>query len=212
MITGPGVKFLQWFPAEADVSIRPGWFWHPDEQPKTAEQLVDLYHSSVGRNAVLLLNVPPNTSGRVDDADVASLTGFGQAIEDLYRHNLLRGARPTRVAEALTDPHLGSSWSPSAGATTGTLELTLRKASAFDRIRLGENITRGQHVQQFAVDVWTGTAWTTVATGTTIGYARILLLPAPVTADRIRFRVVQSRATPHLSTLGLYLKDPAGVR
>ncbi|MBC2866929.1 alpha-L-fucosidase [Streptomyces mexicanus] len=211
VITGPGVKFLQWFPAEADVSIRPGWFWHADERPKTAEQLVDLYHSSVGRNAVLLLNVPPNTSGRIDDADVACLTGFGRAIEDLYRHNLLRGARPSRVAEALTDPRLGSCWSPAAGARTATLELTLGRTTVFDRIRLGEDITRGQHVQQFAVDARTGTAWSTVATGTTIGYARILVLPAPVTAERIRVRVIRSRATPHLSTLGLYLKDPAAA-
>ncbi|WP_069467353.1 alpha-L-fucosidase, partial [Actinacidiphila rubida] len=102
-ITAPGVKYLQWFPAEADVSIRPGWFWHADEQPKTAEQLVSLYGTSVGRNAVLLLNVPPNTSGRVDDADVSELTRFGTAIAATYRRNLLEGARPAALAGTLTD-------------------------------------------------------------------------------------------------------------
>ncbi|MEU5092652.1 alpha-L-fucosidase [Streptomyces sp. NPDC021356] len=207
VITGPGVAYLQWFPAEADVSIRPGWFWHPDEHPKSAQQLVDLYHSSVGRNAVLLLNVPPGTSGRVDEADVASLTEFGRTVAALYRTNLLAGARPARTAAALTDPRVASSWSPAGGTTTGTLELTLRKGTSLDRIRLGEDITRGQHVQRFAVDAWTGDAWSQVAEGTTIGYARILVLPAPVTADRIRLRVTQARATPHLSTLGLYLTN-----
>jgi alpha-L-fucosidase len=143
---------------------------------------------------------------------VATQTRLGGANEDRYPQNLLSGAPPARVVDALTDPHLGSSWSPAAGDRTGSLELALRKATAFDRIRLGEDITRGQHVQQFAVDTWTGTAWTTVATGTTIGYARILVLPAPVTTDRIRIRLLQSRATPHLSTLGLYLKEPTADR
>jgi alpha-L-fucosidase len=208
LLTGPGVKYLQWFPAEADVSIRPGWFWHASEHPKSAEQLMGLYENSVGRNAVLLLNVPPNTQGRVDDADVAALTGFGKAVADTYRRNLLKGAQPARTARDVTDARLGEGWSPAGGATTGTLELRLPRATAFDRIRLGEDITRGQHVQRFAVDAWTdsgtGPAWNEIATGTTIGYARILALATPVTTVRIRVRIEQSRATPRLAALGLY--------
>ncbi|WP_405752147.1 alpha-L-fucosidase [Streptomyces sp. NBC_00012] len=80
----PAVNYLQWYPAEADVSIRPGWFHHPDQKPKTPAQLMNLYEKSVGRNASLLLNVPPNKDGRIDDADVASLTAFGSDVRRIY--------------------------------------------------------------------------------------------------------------------------------
>jgi alpha-L-fucosidase len=203
-ITGPDVRFLQWFPAEADVSLRPGWFWHADERPKTAAQLVELYETSVGRNAVLLLNVPPNTSGRVADEDVASLTAFGRTIERVYGHNLLAAATPSRTVRALTGSRLSSAWSPARGSTTGTLELRLRGKTAFDRIRLGEDITRGQHVESFAVDAWTDDSWKEIASGTTIGYARILATDASVTTTALRVRLTASRDTPHLSALGVY--------
>ncbi|WP_329139875.1 alpha-L-fucosidase [Streptomyces sp. NBC_01476] len=209
-ITAPGVKFLQWFPAEADVSIRPGWFWHPSEHPRTAEQLTDIYRTSVGRNAVMLLNVPPNTDGRVDDADVAALTGFGRTIAATYGRNLLTGAQPSSLARTLTDGRLDTSWSPPRGAPTGTLELRLLDGLFFDQVWLGEDIRHGQHVEEFEVAVWDGTAWTAIAEGTTIGYSRILAVPAQSAARRLRVTVTRSRATPRLSTLGLY-RTPAPV-
>jgi alpha-L-fucosidase len=203
-ITAPGVKYLQWFPAEADVSLRPGWFWHASEQPKTAAQLMDRYLTSVGRNAVLLLNVPPNTSGRVDDADVASLAEFGDAVGRTYARNLLEGARPAGTARVLTDGRLESSWSPPGRATTGTLELDLPRGTVFDQIWLGEDIRRGQHVQEFTLEIWDGAAWTALAEGTTIGYARILSVPVTADARRLRLTLVRSRGVPSLATLGLY--------
>ncbi|WP_051839500.1 alpha-L-fucosidase [Streptomyces sp. NRRL F-5126] len=209
-ITAPGVRYLQWFPAEADVSIRPGWFWHASEHPKSAEQLTRLFEESVGRNAVLLLNVPPAISGRVADEDVAALTAFGRTVSRTYGRNLLAGAEPAHTARALTGDGTGTAWSPHGGATTGTLELRLRGDATFDRIRLGEDIARGQHVQRFACDAWTGTDWTEIATGTTIGYARILPLADPVTTRALRVRVTAARARPRLATLGLYrtARDP----
>ncbi|MFI1098461.1 alpha-L-fucosidase [Streptomyces sp. NPDC020917] len=207
-ITAPGVKYLQWFAAEADVSIRPGWFWHARERPKTAEQLVALYGTSVGRNAVLLLNVPPNTSGRVDDADVTQLTRFGAAIAATYGHNQLAGAVPAALARTLSDERLGSSWSPPGDQTTGAVELRLADGVAFDQIWLGEDIQRGQHVQQFTVEAGDGTTWTTLATGTTIGYSRILTVPLQTGVRALRVTITQSRATPYLSTLGLYRTTP----
>ncbi|WNI32296.1 alpha-L-fucosidase [Streptomyces sp. ITFR-6] len=80
----PGVNYLQWYPAEADVSNRPGWFYHPEEKPKTPAQLMDLYEKSVGRNASLLLNVPPAPDGRIADEDVTSLTAFGAGLRRVY--------------------------------------------------------------------------------------------------------------------------------
>lgn len=93
-ILDPTTKYLQWYPAEADVSIRPGWFYHPEQQPKTAAQLMNLYEKSVGRNAALLLNVPPDRDGRIADADVASLTAFGKAVRSTYGTDVRRTQAP----------------------------------------------------------------------------------------------------------------------
>ncbi|MFI6345948.1 alpha-L-fucosidase [Streptomyces sp. NPDC050560] len=209
-LTAEGVRWLQWFPAEADVSLRPGWFWHREEQPKTAEELTGLYRTSVGRNAVLLLNVPPAADGRVAAADMAALTGFGAAVDAAYRHNLLAGAAPARLARALTGRRLTTAWSPGGGARTGALDLRTGHPVTFDQIWLGEDIRHGQHVERCAVDAWSAGAWREVATATTIGYSRILTLAEPVTTARVRVRVQQSRATPRLSHLGLYRTVPPG--
>ncbi|MET7798381.1 alpha-L-fucosidase [Streptomyces decoyicus] len=92
-LLAPSTKYLQWYPAEADVSLRPGWFHHPGERPKTPAQLMDLYEKSAGRNASLLLNVPPARDGRIAAEDVASLTAFGSAVRETYGKDL-RAAGP----------------------------------------------------------------------------------------------------------------------
>ncbi|WP_255952449.1 alpha-L-fucosidase [Streptomyces odontomachi] len=198
VLTGPDVRYLQWFPAEADSSIRPGWFYHPDESPQSPATLVTKYQQSVGRNAVMLLNVPPGTDGRIADADLAALTSFGTTIRDTYGSNLLTAPR------ALADDDLHTGWSPPGGADTGTLTLTLPHPTTFDQLALGEDITRGQHVERFSVDVWDGARWTAAGAGTTIGHERLLVLPSPVTTTRIRVHIEAARATPHLATVGLY--------
>ncbi|KOT75132.1 alpha-L-fucosidase [Streptomyces rimosus subsp. pseudoverticillatus] len=175
-LLSPGTKYLQWYPAEADVSIRPGWFHHPWERPKTPGQLLDLYEKSVGRNASLLLNVPPGPDGRIAAADAASLTAFGRAVRETYGRDLLKGGR-------------------AAGAVT------------FDRVAVGEDLRHGQRVERFAVEARTGGTWRRIAEGTTIGHRRILALPAPVTADAVRVRVLAARATPRLGPVTVH---PAG--
>ncbi|MEU7261266.1 alpha-L-fucosidase [Streptomyces rimosus] len=175
-LLAPGTKYLQWYPAEADVSIRPGWFHHPWERPKTPGQLLDLYEKSVGRNATLLLNVPPGPDGRIAAADAASLTAFGRAVRETYGRDLLKGGR-------------------AAGAVT------------FDRVAVGEDLRHGQQVERFAVEARTGGTWRRIAEGTTIGHRRILALPAPVTADAVRVRVLAARATPRLGPVTVH---PAG--
>jgi alpha-L-fucosidase len=207
LLADPRVRFIQWFPAEADTSNRPGWFYHPDEAPKPPGQLEAIYRNSVGRNAVLLLNVPPAPDGRIAPADVDSLTAFGDAVRAKYATNLL--APTGRIERDLGDDELRTAWSPPRGATAGTVELRLPGPRTFDQIRLGEDITRGQQVEQFAVDRRDGTGWARIATGTTIGYSRILALGQPVTTDRIRVHIVQARATPRLTFVGLYAPGEA---
>ncbi|GAA1899822.1 hypothetical protein GCM10009753_31260 [Streptantibioticus ferralitis] len=196
-ITAPGVRYLQWFPAEADVSLRDGWFFHAGERPKPARELVALYEQSVGRNAVLLLNVPPGPDGRVATEDLAELTGFGTAIHTTYGNPSL----------------LRSPWSPAPGATTGTLEIPVPAAHrTFDRIRLGEDIREGQQVEQFAIDIWTDHGWHQTVTGTTIGHRRILPLGRAVTTPRLRLRVLSARSTPTLAMASVHSSGPDGLR
>ncbi len=187
-LADPSVRYLSWMPAEADVSIRPGWFHHPNQSPKTAARLVDLYQRSAGRNSVLLLNVPPNRQGRVDDADFAALTGFGDTIARTYLPDQVRELR----------------WRPPHGATTGDLVLRLGGRQRFDQVVLGEGIEQGQRIEAFTVDAWSPTGWRQIAEGGTIGNHRVLVLPEPVDTDRLRVRVVQSRATPLITSVGLH--------
>ncbi|MFJ8821270.1 alpha-L-fucosidase [Streptomyces sp. NPDC102467] len=170
-LTESGVTHLSWFPAEADVSNRPGWFHHPDQKPKSAAQLFDLYEKSVGRNATLLLNVPPSKAGTVDAADVAELTAFGERVRKVYGRPVAKNAD---------------------GTTT------------FDRVAVREDIEHGQRVEEFAVEAEIDGSWQQIATGTTIGYQRILPLAAPVTASRVRITVLASRAEPRLGRTTLH--------
>jgi alpha-L-fucosidase len=187
-LADPSVRYLSWMPAEADVSIRPGWFYHANQTPKSAARLVDLYRRSAGRNSILLLNVPPNPRGRLDDADVAELTRFGTAIARTYLPGQVRQLH----------------WRPAHGATTGDLVVRLGGRQRFDQVALGEGIERGQRIEAFTVDAWTPAGWRQIAEGGTVGDRRILLLPEPVETDRVRVRVVQSRATPLITSIGLH--------
>ncbi|OKI05370.1 alpha-L-fucosidase [Streptomyces sp. CB02923] len=177
-LLAPATKYLQWYPAEADVSIRPGWFHHPWERPKTPGRLLDLYEKSVGRNASLLLNVPPGRDGRIGEADVAALTAFGRSVRETYGRDLLAGGR-------------------APGARPGGV--------TFDRVGLGEDLRYGQRVERFAVEARTGGTWRRIAGGTTVGHRRILALRAPVTADAVRVRVLGARAAPHLMPVTAHL-------
>ncbi|HEY2063316.1 MAG TPA: alpha-L-fucosidase [Amycolatopsis sp.] len=209
VLADPSVRYLQWAPAESDVSLRPGWFFHASEQPKTAAQLVDIYRRTVGRNSSLLLNVPPDKDGIVPPRDSAALAGFGASVAATQAVNLAKpgpGAPPP--VAAVTDDSLTTSWSPPHGAREGTLDLPLPRPTTFDQIRLGEDISRGQHVEGATVQAKVDGAWQTVATVTTVGYTRLVTLPAPVTADRVRVIVTQARATPFLATFALYRTAP----
>ncbi len=202
-----------WVPAECDVSIRPGWFYHAgqDDQVKTVPQLVDLYYQSVGRNGVLLLNVPPDRRGLIHKADAARLHAFGEVISETFRHNLAAG-KPATATSGQTpasavddDPH--TCWAAAADDSAPVLTIDLGNAATFDRIALQEDIRQGQRVRAFAVEVWSGQDWDNVATGTTIGYKRLLRID-PVAATRLRLVIRDMRAAPMISEIGLYKASP----
>ena len=173
-----------WRPAECDVSIRPGWFWHPAEDGavRTVDNLLDLYLASVGRNGGLLLNVPPTTAGLLHATDVERLAGFGARRRAIFEHDLARQARAT--------------WSRGRDSAAAALELDLPRPVTFDLISLQEAIAQGQSISSFAVDAWSG-RWNRIAKGTTIGHRRIVRVE-PVTTDRLRISLTSRRGPPRL--------------
>jgi alpha-L-fucosidase len=209
-----------WIPAECDVSIRPGWFWHAAENDKvkSSAQLFDLYAKSVGRGASLILNVPPNREGRVDDADVKSLKAFGEAVRQTFKHNLadhskaiasnFRQGDNAYGPQNLTSSNSSRYWATDDAQHDGWVELDLGKDKTFDLIRLREPIQMGQRIEEFAVDAWSNGAWMEIAHETTIGSCRIMRLPAQVTTKKVRLRVLKSPAAVLVYDFGLYLQAP----
>ncbi|HEU4800938.1 MAG TPA: alpha-L-fucosidase, partial [Gemmatimonadales bacterium] len=202
-------------PGEADVSIRPGWFWHPEEDAKVkpAAELLDLYHQSVGRNAGLLLNVPPTTSGRFHENDVHQLNEFGRLVRDEFVKNEARAAsasasteqRNHRAAHVLDDDR-EMFWMPASG-TTGSLELTFGRAVPVRVIDLREAIQFGQHIARHRVELRVNGRWQVAVRGTTIGN-RWLHRIAPVVADGVRLVIEESHDAPRVAQVGVFPSSP----
>lgn len=206
-----GAKGLMWYPAEADVSIRPGWFYHAaeDGKVKAPEKLLDIYFSSAGKNAVLLLNIPPDRRGLINEHDSLALGQFGQLVKETFQHNLAKGAVITAAngthTQALTDKNYNTYFTTLRGDTTTTIDLDLRAPKTFDVVCLQENILIGQRIEQFVVEYQDNAtqAWKEVVAGTTVGYKRLFRFPA-ITAQKVRLKILSSRLQPALSAFGLY--------
>ncbi|MBI4907495.1 MAG: alpha-L-fucosidase [Acidobacteria bacterium] len=204
----------QWLPAECDVSIRPGWFWHENQNPRVKQprDLMDLYFKSVGRGASFLLNVPPDRRGLLHESDVASLKGFGTAVREMFAKNLATGATVkasnTRAgafrAANLVDGRRDTCWASQDTVMQPSVELQLRRDEALRVIRLREAIPFGQRIDSIAVDAWQDGDWKEVAAATSIGNCRLLQLPEPVRTARVRVRVTQAAASPALCEIGLF--------
>ncbi len=202
-------KGLFWYPAETDVSIRPGWFYSAsqDTAVKSVVELVDIYFNSVGKNSVLLLNVPPDKRGLINEHDRDTLFAFHNVIEQTFEHNLAGDASVISDANhrTLTFASMfgkGKYWS-GGDADSASIELVLPEQATFDVAMLQENIMVGQRIEQFRIDRWDGQDWQKVAEGTTVGYKRLLRFK-PVTTDRVRIVIEQSRLSPTLSNFGLF--------
>ena len=203
-----------WWPAETDVSIRPGWFYHADEDAKvkSPERLMRLYDESVGRGTNLLLNLPPDRRGRIADPDLASLKSFGDALKASFASDLAQGAvasatdtrgrgfEPARVLDR--DP--ATYWSTPDAATTPSLTLDLPPGRGFDLIRIREYLPLGARVTRFAVEAQAGGVWRTIAAHPGIGAQRIIRLPAPIVARRVRLRILEAPACPAITEFALF--------
>ena len=204
-----------WIPAECDVSIRPGWFYHAsqDRQVKTPAQLLDIYYKSVGRGACLNLNIPPDRRGQIHQTDVESLRGFRRILDETFATNLARtakltasntrgGAKQFAPANVLDGNHT-TYWCTDDGVTTPELVLDLGRPVTFNVVDLHEYLPLGQRVEAFTLDAWKDGAWQPFAQGTSIGHRR-LLRGAYVTTDKVRLRITQAPVCPALAEVGLY--------
>jgi alpha-L-fucosidase len=204
-----------WRPGEADVSIRPGWFWHreEDEKVRSLDNLMELYYSSVGHNAGFLLNVPPTPDGLFHATDVQRLERFGEWVAKSFATNVATGAKVTASSVAganhgarAIDRDSNTYWMPRGTALPGapaSLELTLAAPARIDVIALQEAIAEGQHVANYRVLGRTPAGWKTLSWGTTIGAKKLDRID-PVTVDAMRLEILSAFATPRIATIGAY--------
>jgi alpha-L-fucosidase len=204
-----------WIPAECDVSIRPGWFYHTEEdnKVKTGGQLFDLYLKSVGRGANLLLNVPPDRRGLIHENDSAALMGFKKSVTENFKNNTARTGKgfyiphngfrsapalndgKTETTEAISIPHLQ------------TLGLAFQKAARINCIVLRENLTQGQNCASFTLNLVNGKQeMLKEIKGTTIGRKRVITFPA-LWVNEIILSVNQQKSATGIAEIEAYLVD-----
>jgi alpha-L-fucosidase len=210
-----------WMPAECDVSIRPGWFYHADQDDKVKSPatLLDLYYKSVGRGACLDLGLSPNRLGLLADGDVKSLKAFGEIVRATFINNLAKGATLTasnirgknklKYGPAnLLDNDRYSYWATDDKVTTPNLVLNLHQPKTFNVVRLRENIKLGQRIDAIAVDAFIDGTWQEIATATSIGGNRLIRLKDDITTTKVRLRITGAPVSIALSDFGLYKEAP----
>jgi alpha-L-fucosidase len=204
-----------WLPAECDVSIRPGWFYHPaeDERVRSPENLLDLYYQSVGRGANLLLNLPPDRRGQIYEADVRALQGFRRLRDRTFAVDLAREAAtltslPQTSIERFSPYNIidgcrNTYWYAGDGITAPELILEFSHPVRFDVLGLRENLPLGQRVEAFAIDAWVDGDWCEIAHGTSVGNRRLLRVEEQVT-NKVRLRITQAPVCPAIAEFSLF--------
>lgn len=185
-------KELFWYPSEVDVSIRPGWFYHQqeDNQVKSLKHLTDIYFKSVGYNSVLLLNIPPDQRGRISDADVNRLKEFADYRKEIFADNRVKGGL--------------KAWTARPGDTR---VYQLKPKSEINVVMLREDISKGQRMEAFTVEALTADGWKEIVKGTTVGYKRLIRIPA-VEARQLRVKVDACRLAANISEVAAYYARP----
>ena len=214
-----------WCPAECDFSIQRstdpnGWFYGASDPRLTASDLMDIYYKTVGRNGVFLMNVPPSPQGVLDSAEVRIIGEFTRMREAVFSTDLAAGATASSPdtrgrcerrfgPRHLLDGDYDRYFCTDDGVTTATIDFALAGQQTFNRVLLQEYIPLGQRVSGFEIEVLRDGVWTPWASGTTIGYKRILCGPA-VTTDAVRVKITSALAAPVLNTFSLHLDTVSG--
>ena len=204
-----------WIPAEVDVSIRPGWFYHEKEDSlvKSPQKLFDIYLTSVGRGSTLLLNVPPDKRGLINEKDITALKGWRALLDKEFDENTASSAEITASEyrgnsgryspSKAIDGDKDSYWTTEDATTTGWLELDLGEERDVRYLVIQEYIKLGQRVMNFKVEAWRDESWQPLDSATTIGYKRIIPFDS-LRTDRLRVSITRSKACPVISNLEVY--------
>jgi len=209
-----------YIPAETDVSIRPSWFYHPEEDAKvkTVQELWDIYCRSVGHNSVLLLNLPPDRRGLIHAIDSTNLAGLRDVIDRTFKTNLAQGAKVTArhtrgktySPANLLDNNERTYYAAKDGFTTDTVTFALKSPATFDCLMLQEVIQLGHRTTGWSVDYsQDGKNWLPISEAAgkqSIGYKWIVRF-APITAAYVRLRITAGQASPAIHSFGIY-KQP----
>ncbi|MDR3771720.1 MAG: alpha-L-fucosidase [Terracidiphilus sp.] len=204
--------YLRWRPVEADTPLRKEhWFWHPNDEDslKSLGELLTTYDQTVGHGAQLMLGLAPDRRGLLPDSDVARLEEFGRALRERSTRNLALAHAPASAeASAALDGDPDTFWSAPAGSHHATLEVSFPAPITFNRALTMEWLNDGQRVQKYSIDVWSGTAWKSVAQAQAIGHKKIDSFPA-VTATRVRLNILSSTDAAQIREFQLYRVEEA---
>jgi alpha-L-fucosidase len=204
-----------WVPAEVNTSIRPEWFYHPgeDRKVKTISQLMNTYYNSVGRNGTLLLNFPIMPNGLIHPNDAKAALDFANAVKAAFAVNLAAMKRTTASnsrgnsikfdPSKAVDDDKNTYWATDDNVRTASITIDFSRPTKFNRFLVQEYIRLGQRVRSFSVEAMIGGKWKEIARGTTIGYKRILRF-STVRATKLRLNVIDSKASPVISNIGVY--------
>ena len=208
-----GAVGYEWRPSETDTSIRPGWFYHPEEdsQVRSLETLLDIWYRSVGGNSTLLLNIPPDQRGLFHENDVQRLREMGDYLRKTFANNFAEKAvfsadsddgyhLPGNMAVDSYDAY----YKPFDGENAVTIGIKLEKEEEVTHVVIKEHIPMSQRIEKYVIEakLADGT-WFEVNRGTTVGYKRIAKFD-PVSTDELRIRILDSRVCPVLSFIGVY--------
>jgi len=204
-----------WVPAEVDVSIRPGWYYHhsEDHKVKSVKQLVDIYYHSIGRNASFLLNFPVDQRGLIHEKDVEQLMKMVEVIRSDMETDLAREARVEAsqvrgdsrkfAASKAVDGDPETYWATDDGIVAASLTIDFGKETTFNRFLVQEYIPLGQRVKEFSLDAWINGAWIEIVFQSTIGNKRILRFEN-VSSQKLRFNILDAKGSPTISNVEVY--------
>ena len=206
-----------WVPAETNVSIRPGWYYHgyEDHKVKSLPTLVDIYYNSIGRNTPLLLNFPVDQRGLVHDADIEALKKMTEKIKGDFSDNVAASGYASATSERgdhfsaamVIDNDEDTYWCSEDEVTNGSITISLATEITFNRFLAQEYIALGQRIKSFVIEIKQDNHWVAIDTGTTIGYKRILRLE-DISTNAVRLTILDAKACPTISNIELYYAEP----
>ncbi len=203
---------LIWYPAEVDVSIRPGWFYHKedDARVKSHQELLQIYFGSVGGNATLLLNIPPTPEGQLHHNDVKRLEELGDFLDKTFQNNLLEqaslsvdGHNMIHTIDNVREDSYETYYKQENNRNTAQILIELPKDEMISYVILKENITLSQRIEAFEIYAFNQQQWDCIYRGTVVGYKKIACLK-PIRTNKLKINIIDSRVCPTLSFIGLY--------